>query len=142
MIDPLARLPGYIMRRATQTLMNELAERLVPVSLRVSEASVLLILAEGASLTSTDIGKMLDIQRANMVPLLARLEAAGFIERRPIDRKSMAIILTSDGEAKASVARGVTDQFEADLMARIPKEHRSHFMPALLSLWKGPSAGY
>ena len=56
-------------------------------------------------MTSSEIGKVLDIQRANMVPLLARLEAAGLIAREPIDRKSQAILLTARGRPGLAKSR-------------------------------------
>jgi DNA-binding MarR family transcriptional regulator len=132
--DPLAELPGYALRRAANAMMAELAARLADLDLRISEASVLQIIADRADLTSSDIGKILDIQRANMVPLLGRLEAAALIRREPIDRKSQAVVLTEIGNARLSAVRRITAQFEDDLMARIPARHREHFLPALQAL--------
>ena len=114
--------------------MAELRERLEPLDLRVVDASVLLLIADRTNLTSSDIGKVLDIQRANMVPLLNRLEAAQLVERKPIDRKSQAIVLSATGrECHAEVLR-ITGQFEHDLLERIPPEHRGHLVPALQAL--------
>lgn len=132
--DPLAGLPGYTLRRAANAMMDELGARLATIDLRVSDASVLLLVGARPNMTSSEIGKMLDIQRANMVPLLARLETAGLIARQPIDRKSQAILLTAHGEARLGEVKAITDRFEADLMARIPEEHRAHFLPALQAL--------
>jgi DNA-binding MarR family transcriptional regulator len=134
--DPLSDLPGYALRRAANAMMAELAGRLAQVDLRVSDASVLMVIAGRKDLTSSDIGRMLDIQRANMVPLLNRLEAAGLIERAPLDRKSQAILLTQAGRDKLKQARKVTGKFEKDLMARVPEEHREHLVPALNALWR------
>jgi DNA-binding MarR family transcriptional regulator len=134
--DPLSDLPGYALRRAANAMMAELAGRLAQVDLRVSDASVLMVIAGRKDLTSSDIGRMLDIQRANMVPLLNRLEAAGLIERAPLDRKSQAILLTQAGRDKLKQARKVTGKFEKDLMARVPEEHRDHLVPALNALWR------
>ncbi len=134
MTDPLARLPGYALRRAASAMMAELTERLAPLALRIIDASLLMV-ADAGSMTSSDIGRVLDIQRANMVPLLNRLEAAGLITRQPLDRKSMAIILTPAGRARLAEVRAITGQFEEDLMARIPDAHRAHFLPALQALW-------
>ena len=133
--DPLARLPGYALRRAANAMMVELGNRLANEGMRISEASVVMLIAERPGLTSSEIGKILDIQRANMAPLLNRIEAGGLIRREPIDRKSYAIALTAEGEAKAETVRKVTGKFEADLLARIPAEHRDHFVPALNALW-------
>ena len=131
---PLDALPGYQLRRAANAMMAELATRLAVIDLRISEATALLLLGTGGELTSSDIGKALDIQRANMVPLLARLEAAGLIVRQPINRKSQAILLTDVGEAQLEAVRAITERFETDLLARIPQPHREHLIPALTAL--------
>jgi DNA-binding MarR family transcriptional regulator len=84
--------------------------------------------------TSSEIGKTLDIQRANMVPVLNRLEHADLICRTPLDGRSQAIVLTPLGLATALAVHSITSQFEADLMARIPQEHREPFVAALQAL--------
>jgi len=134
LVDPLATLPGYLLRRAANAMMAELATRLAALDLRISEATVLLLLNARTDLTSADIGKMLDIQRANMVPLLARLEGAGLIRREPLDRKSLAILLTDEGRTCRARVDTITRQFENDLLARIPPDHRPHLVPALQAL--------
>ena len=131
---PLAVLPGYVLRRAANAMMAELATRLAAIDLRISEATALLLIGWRNDLSSSDIGKMLDIQRANMVPLLARLDAAGLIERQPINRKSQAIVLTEPGRARLAQVQAITEQFEDDLLARIPRAHREHLVPALNAL--------
>lgn len=135
MHDPLSELPGYALRRAANAMMSELSARLAAIDLRISDASVILLLNGARTLTSSDIGRMLDIQRANMVPLLNRLEAAGLILREPLDRKSLAIVLSPDGRDKLKQVRKITTKFEDDLLKRIPDEHRDHFLPALNALW-------
>jgi DNA-binding MarR family transcriptional regulator len=134
--DPLADLPGYALRRAANAMMGELSARLEKLELRLSEATVLLVVADRKTLSSSDIGRMLDIQRANMVPLLNRLEAADLIERKPLDRKSQAILLTSAGRDKLKQVRRTTAKFEKDLLAKVPAEHRDHLVPALNALWR------
>lgn len=117
-------------------MMAELSKRLGKEDLRISEASVLLLISERPGLTSSEIGKLLDIQRANMAPLLGRLEAARLIGRVPIDRKSSSIVLTPEGEAKLKKIRTLTKRFERDLIERVPEEHRDHLVPALNALWQ------
>lgn len=134
--DPLAHLPGYALRRAANAMMAELARRLEAADLRVSEATVLLLVGERRDLTASRIGAALDIQRANMVPLLARLEKAGLVERVALDRKSSAIVLTPAGRDRLARAREITDTFEQDLLDRVPERHRDHLLPALDALWR------
>lgn len=131
----LAHLPGYALRRASAAMMAELASRLAPLDLRIADATVLLLIAGRANMTSSDIGRIIDIQRANMVPLLARMEAAGLVRRVPLDRKSQAIVLTDAGQSRHAQVEAITGQFEDDLMARIPEEHRPHLLPALHALY-------
>lgn len=131
---PLATLPGFMLRRAANAMMAELATRLAALDLKISDATVLLLVSGRSDLTSSEIGKLLDIQRANMVPLLNRLEGAGLIAREPIDRKSQAIVLTKEGRARLAKVQSLTSAFETDLMNRIPADHRDHFLPALKAL--------
>ena len=42
--DPLGTLPGYLLRRAANAMMAELANRLGTMSVRISDASVLLLI--------------------------------------------------------------------------------------------------
>jgi len=135
MNDVLRHRPGYALRRAANAMMGELARRLGAIDLRIAEASVLLLLDRREDATASEIGRILDIQRANMVPLLGRLEEAGLIERRPIDGKSQAVLLTEPGRQRRAQADAITTAFEDDLMARIAPEHREHLIPALSALW-------
>ena len=98
-----------------------------------------MLAGDGARPTASHIGKTLDIKRANMVPLLDRLEAAGLIAREPIDRKSLAILLTDAGEAKLARVRTIIARFETALIDKVPEQHREHLLPALNALW-GQSA--
>lgn len=136
MDDPLALRPGYALRRAANAMMGELSARLAPIDLRIAEASVLLLVGDRADMTASDIGRVLDIQRANMAPLLARMDAAGLIVRAPIDGKSRAVVLTADGLVRRRQADAITQEFERDLMARVPIDKRDGLVPALNALWR------
>lgn len=137
MNDPLLELPGYSLRRAAAAMMAEFAARIEPLGLRIADVSALLVIAANPRVTASQLGRMLDIQRANMVPLIARLESAGLIARRPLDGKSHSLGLTVDGEAKLAEARRVIAAFEGWLVDKVPAEHRDHFKPALDALWRG-----
>ncbi len=133
--DPLAILPGYTLRRAANAMMAELGALLAEVDLRVSEASILLLIDGRETMTSAQIGAALDIRSANMAPLIAKLVGRDLVARVPLDGKSMAVILTEAGRALLDDVRRITQTFERDLLQRIPAEHRDHFVPALNALW-------
>jgi len=134
MRDPLVNFPGYALRRAANATAAELASRLGAIGLRQSEVSVLMLIAANPGVTASALGRQLGIERANMVPLLKRLE--GLIDRAPIDGKSQGLALTAAGRARLSEARKVVEGFEAELLARVPPEHRDHLLPALEALWR------
>ena len=132
----LSKLPGYALRRAANAVMGDLSARMEKIGLRVSDASVIMILQDRTDITASDVGRALDIQRANMVPILNRLVLAGIIERKPLDRKSSALLLTAQGRKVLLKINILTAEFESALLARIPVEHRGHLLPALNALWK------
>ena len=136
MDDELTRLPGYALRRAANATAAELSARLAPLELRQSDASLLLLIAANPGATASALGRALDIQRANMVPLLKRLEDAGLVEREAIDGKSQGLTLTTAGHRRIEAARGVIEAFERELLQRVPAEHRDHLLPALNAIWR------
>ena len=134
MRDPLPDFPGYALRRAANATAAELAARLAATGLRQSDVSVLMLIAANPGVTASALGRQLGIERANMVPLLKRLE--GLVARAPIDGKSQGLALTETGRARLSEARQVVEGFEAELIGRVPAEHREHLLPALEALWR------
>lgn len=106
------------------------------IGLRTVEATILQIIAKNPGISQSALGRMLDIQRANMTPIAARLEARGWVRRLPSDGRSLGLVLTEEGQSKAQAAREVVDAFEIEVTAHIPEEHRAHLLPALLSLWE------
>ena len=136
MDDPLLRFPGYALRRAANATAAELSARLAKVELRQSDASLLMLVAANPGATSSALGRELGIERANMVPLLKRLEEAKLIEREAIDGKSQGLRLTAEGQRRLAEARAIIEAFEDELVARVPPEHRDHLLPALNALWR------
>src|SRR5690606_22606409 len=112
------RYPGYALRRAANATAAELSARLASLDLRQSDASMLMLVASNPGATSSALGRALGIERANMVPLLKRLEEAGLIEREAIDGKSQGLRLTAEGQRRLTDARKVIEGYEDELLAR------------------------
>ena len=136
MDDPLIRFPGYALRRAANATAAELSARLAALDLRQSDASLLMLVASNPGATSSALGRALGVERANMVPLLKRLDEAGLIGREAIDGKSQGLRLTPAGLRRLAEARKIIEAFEAELLARVPAEHRDHLLPALNAIWR------
>jgi DNA-binding MarR family transcriptional regulator len=138
MKDPLDSLPGYLLRRASAASLSELNQRLMPLQLRHIDASLLLLINANPDITQSDAGRMLDIQRANMVPLIARLETQGLVSRRQVDGRSQALFLTPVGQDVLKEAQHLVETYEAELTSRVPAEMQAHIVPILRALWGRP----
>ena len=140
MKDPLANLAGYVLRRASAVALAELNQRLAPLNLRHADVAMLMLIESVPGITQSHAGRVLDIQRANMAPFVARLEGRGVIERRQVDRRSQALDLTRRGRALLSRARRVVAAHEATLLKRVPVKLRPMVLPILMALWNRDAA--
>lgn len=136
-VDPLKDLPGYALRRASAAIMAKLARRLAALDLRPSEASVLLVIDSNPGVTQSQIGRLLDIARANMAPLTARLAARDLIVREAAGGRSHGLTLSAPGRRLTQKAQRIVAQLEAELMERIPAAQRAAFLRTLKALFTG-----
>ena len=137
MNDPLLELSGYLLRRASAAALNELNDRLAALGLRHTDVSLLLLIRANPGITQSQAGRLLDIQRANMVPVVARLKKRGLIKRTPVDGRSSAIRLTAAGRMLANKSFAVVQALDHDLIGRVPAKLRQAVRPILLALWQG-----
>jgi len=137
MQDPLTNLAGYLLRRASNAALADLNARLARLNLRHADVAMLMLIESSPGITQSAAGRVLDIQRANMVPFVARLEGRGLIERRQVDRRSQGLELTRRGRVLLSRARGVVRAHEAALLKRVPRQLQPLVVPLLGALWKG-----
>lgn len=140
MKDPLTNLPGYVLRRASAAALAELNQLLEPLKLRHADVAFLLLIEATPGISQSEAGRILEIQRANMVPFVSRLERRGLLERTKVDGRSQALRLTAAGRAMLAKARRIIGSFETSLMNRVPEKMRPMVLPILMALWKGPDA--
>jgi DNA-binding MarR family transcriptional regulator len=133
--DPLVKLAGYLLRRASAAALAELNERLARLNLRHADVAMLMLIESSPGITQSQAGGVLDIQRANMVPFVARLEGRGALQRRQVDRRSQALDLTRRGRMLLVRARRVVAAHEAALLKRVPEKLRPMVLPILMALW-------
>ena len=116
MDDPLGYLPGYVLRRASIATMGRLHQHLGVHDLRATEASLILLIGERAGLTQSEAGRILGIKRANMVPLTAKLEARGLLERLQLTGRSQELVLTAIGKRMLAKVRASITAHETETM--------------------------
>jgi DNA-binding MarR family transcriptional regulator len=135
MQDVLADLPGYALRRASAAMLAEFSAALEPLDLRPTDASLLMLIEANPGITPGKLGTALGIQRANMVPLIARMEERGLITRKALDGRSFGLSMTDGGAELCVLVKQIVNAHEQSLIDRIPQAYQAHLLPALKSLW-------
>jgi DNA-binding MarR family transcriptional regulator len=136
MDDILADLPGYSLRRASSAIQTEFSVVLNPLGLRPTDASMLVLIEANPGITPSALGQALGVQRANMVPLVARLEESGHVSRVAVDGRSFGLKLTKSGAQVCDKVKEAIKIHQQQIIARIPEMHREHLVPALKALWQ------
>ncbi len=133
--DPMKDFPGYALRRASAAAMAGLAERLAPLKLRPSEASILVVIDANPRISQSEVGRLLDVASANMAPLISRIEERDLLRREPVNGRTQALTLTREGMRMARAVRTEMEAYELALIARIPADCRKGFLKGLRALW-------
>lgn len=132
--DPLASRLGYLLRRASTVMMAKLGSELEGIGLRPVEATILLLIAANPGCTQSDVGRVLGIKRANMVPLIASLGVRALIEKSRVDGRSHALSLTPEGEVLRKQAEAIMDAHEqrfSGLLGPLSGEHLNAALRAI-----------
>jgi DNA-binding MarR family transcriptional regulator len=136
MIDPMSDYPGYLLRRASALAMARLAKQLKTLHLNPTDATVLNVIDANPNSKQSEIGRMLDIARANMAPLVSRLAERDLIERQPVDGRSHGLVLSRAGRALIPRIKSAFAEHEQALMKAIPASQRRAFVAALRAMLK------
>ena len=134
MIDPLTNYPGYLLRRASALAMANLAKRLKKLNLSPTEATILNVIDANPNANQSDIGRLLDIARANMAPLVSRLAGRNLVERQPVDKRSHGLVLTRSGRTLMAKTKMIFAEHETALLSRIPEAQREVFFSGVRAL--------
>jgi len=129
--NPIEHFPGYMLRVASNSLMSELSQSLSTLNLRVSEATVLMFIHENPGIRQSEIGSKISIARANMAPLIGRLEKSGLLRKSPIDGRSYGLFLTEIGESTTSKVLSVVIDHEKTIENSIPRHIYKTFLETL-----------
>ena len=95
--------------------------------------SALGIIHENPGITQADLGKKLNIKRANMVPVMAELEGRGLIARRPSDsdRRAHVVALTPAGLKMTVKLLELHRRLEDDLAKELGQRERDQLLTLL-----------
>jgi DNA-binding MarR family transcriptional regulator len=135
---------GYNLRRAHSVQRQRFAAMFAPYGIRPVQLSILGLLRDHPRMKQSDLGRTLEIKRANIVVLLDELEQRGLIVRKPAetDRRAYVLELTAPGRKLAANLLALHAQLEAEVEAQLGTRDRDRLIELLKKfrrLETGPS---
>ncbi|HEX7741973.1 MAG TPA: MarR family winged helix-turn-helix transcriptional regulator, partial [Sphingobium sp.] len=82
------------------------------------------------------------IKRANMVPLISALATRGYIEKSPVDGRSLALSLTAQGERVRQAVENVMDVHESRFERLLAGADESALRQSLALIAEGPGSDH
>lgn len=127
-----AQVFGAIARMAHEVTQRS-AALLQPHGLTPGQFQVLMVLSRHPDASQSAIGASLGVTRANVSMLLAKLEAAGLVDRQA---QGAANRIRLTGEGRALIDRTLPDQLQllADTFAPLPAERLADLHAMMLGL--------
>jgi DNA-binding MarR family transcriptional regulator len=124
---------GYNLRRAHGVQKARFAAIFAPLGIRPVTLSVLGTIYDNHGITQAELGKKLNIKRANMAPVMAELEGRGLIARRPSDndRRAHVVSLTPAGLKFTVKVLELHRRLEADLAKNLGPSERNQLLALL-----------
>lgn len=113
----LRQWPTWLLGRLHTEAKREISAGLATVGLAMHDYAVLACVEEFPSLSQQQVCDRIGLDRADMVSIIDRLEAAGSLERERdrADRRRYSLLITSAGRAQLRradrVVAAITDEF-------------------------------
>lgn len=127
---------AFALRMAQLTVHEDLAGRLRPLELSLTQFSILRLIRARPTLSQQRIGDALRIKKSNLVALIDKLEELGLVTRAVAaeDRRAYALRLTRKGERRLEKAQqGYREHSEA-LDKLIASKQKNALLDALRKL--------
>ena len=124
---------GYNLRRAHGVQKQRFETVFGPLAIRPVTLSALGTIYDNPGITQAELGKKLNIKRANMVPVMAELEGRGLIARRPSDndRRAHVVALTPAGLKFTVKLLELHRRLEEDLVNALGARDRDQLLQLL-----------
>lgn len=132
----LDRSFGFLLHDVSRLLRIEYNRRVRHLGLTRSQWRVIAHLSRNEGSTQTFLADLLEIENATLARLLDRLEADGWIERRPspTDRRAKHLYLTEKPAAIIDAMFQISAQLQRDTLNGMPNAEREHLIDSLLGI--------
>lgn len=139
----LRDLIGYHLKRASAWDLHGANAALEAAGLRTVSMSVLLTITERPGVSSAEICRALRMQRANIVPVLADLEARGLFLRESDahDNRIQRLFPTQKGREEAQHMLGLIRAHEETMLAGLTPAERDELRRMLALIWREDGEG-
>lgn len=135
MENPLSNFPGYLLRRASKSRMNQLSQYLESLGIGVMEGSILTLISRNPGISQAECGRMLSIKRPNLNPVIRRFVDRGLVVSTKGHGRIQSLSVSTQGEELARKIMMEFEAHEARLTNAVPEELRSQLVPLLRALW-------
>ena len=132
-VTMLDGLVGYSLRRALGLQMQRFSAVFGPLNIRPVQFTILGLIHHNPEIRQSALGKVLQIERANIVTLLAELEERGLVTRRTAagDRRSRVLQLTPAGQKLTVKLLRLHERLERDIEAHLGAKQRRDLLRLL-----------
>jgi len=115
---------GYLLKRATTALHDEMDAVLRPLALTITQYSCLELLAQRPGLSNSELARGTFVTRQSMNVLLQGLEERGLVVRaeQPVAGRVLPTELTAEGKALRAKASEVVRSVEARMTSGLALE--------------------
>jgi DNA-binding MarR family transcriptional regulator len=138
----LLRWPTYLMGQLHRSGVGRIDAALAGHGVALRDYYVLVCVGEHGPLAQQRVADRLGLDRSDLVKVLDRLEAAGWVsrDRDTEDRRRHVLTLTEDGRKTVGKVEEVSSAVTGELLARLTPRERETLHRLLLKAFGEPSA--
>jgi DNA-binding MarR family transcriptional regulator len=127
---------GFLLHDVARLMRITYDRRMRQLGLTRSQWWVMTYLYFNEGISQTELSSILDVERATLGRLLDRLEAKGWVERRPDagDRRVKRVFLTREVGGLLVTMRALARELRAEALAGLTAAEQEAFIATLLKL--------
>jgi len=124
---------GFLLHDVSRLLRKRFDRRARDLGLTRSQWRVVAHLARRPGLTQTELAELLEMEKISLGRMVDRLEAAGWLQRRPhpADRRAKQLFLTEEVEPVLARMRALSQEIQDEVQAGLDPAERDHLFRAL-----------
>ncbi len=134
--DDLPSLVGYHLRRAQVAVFNDFVGTMGEVQITPGQYGVMTLIGANPGLSQSALARAVGIERSTMVAVIGGLESRNLLERNPspVDKRSYALVLTSDGNKLLAKLKEMVRAHEQKMLSGLNDAERDQLIDLLSRL--------